>query len=221
MENNKINRFSIKRKIKLLILFFSMIGIIMITKEVFNKEIMTLDKMGYQFISTYIMSDYVTPIAKTITMCGGAIVLITGAILSIILIKDKKIGFSISLNLLISTALNLILKNIVQRPRPIEYRLVNESGYSFPSGHSMVSAAFYGFVIYLIYANIENKKIKTILISTLSILVLLIGTSRIYLGVHYTSDVIAGFLISLSYLLIYVSIMKRTLLKQENRLKKS
>jgi len=134
----------------------------------------------------------------------------------VIVIKNKKMGFSIALNLLISTALNLILKNIVQRPRPIEYRLIDESGYSFPSGHSMVSAAFYGFMIYLIYVNIKNKKVKSLMMVLLSILVILIGTSRIYLGVHYTSDVIAGFLISLSYLLVYISIIKRTLLKQEN-----
>lgn len=81
-------------------------------------------------------------------------------------------------------------------------------GYSFPSGHSMVSMAFYGFLIYLIYNNIKNKYIKWILISSLSILIILIGISRIYLGVHYTSDVLAGFLLSISYLVIYTRIVK-------------
>lgn len=81
-------------------------------------------------------------------------------------------------------------------------------GYSFPSGHSMVSMAFYGFLIYLIYNNIKNKYIKWILICSLSILIILIGISRIYLGVHYTSDVLAGFLISISYLVIYTRIVK-------------
>lgn len=81
-------------------------------------------------------------------------------------------------------------------------------GYSFPSGHSMVSMAFYGFLIYLIYNNIKNKYIKWILICSLSILIILIGISRIYLGVHYTSDVLAGFLLSISYLVIYTRIVK-------------
>lgn len=72
----------------------------------------------------------------------------------------------------------------------------------------MVSMAFYGFLIYLIYNNIKNKYIKWILICSLSILIILIGISRIYLGVHYTSDVLAGFFLSISYLVIYTRIVK-------------
>ena len=215
MERIETNEFTTKRKIKLIILFLSVIGIVIITKEVFTKEIIKLDKIGYQFISTYIISDYMTPIAKIITECGGVLILLLSTILSLVFIKNKKIGIAITLNLLMSTCLNLILKNIVQRPRPIEYRLIDETGYSFPSGHSMVSAAFYGFIIYLIYRNTKNYKLKVCLMTILSVLIVLIGMSRIYLGVHYTSDVIAGFLISISYLMLYISALKRTLLKEE------
>ena len=70
----------------------------------------------------------------------------------------------------------------------------------------MASAAFYGFFIYLIFKRLKNKKIKLFLISMLGLLIILIGVSRIYLGVHYTSDVIAGFSISISYLTIFTSI---------------
>ena len=104
--------------------------------------------------------------------------------------------------------LNQALKFIIQRPRPTEFRIINESGYSFPSGHSMVSAAFYGFLIYLIYKNVKNKYLKWSLITLLSLVILTIGISRIYLGVHYTSDVIAGFLISISYLIIFIHFAK-------------
>ena len=149
------------------------------------------------------MTDNITPIAKGITQLGGAIFLIGLAIILAIVIKNKKIGVLIWLNLGISTLLNQILKYVVQRPRPTEFRIIDESGYSFPSGHSMVSAAFYGFLIYLIYKNIRNRYLKWGLITALSLLIVLIGTSRIYLGVHYTSDVLAGFLISISYLIIF------------------
>lgn len=70
----------------------------------------------------------------------------------------------------------------------------------------MISMAFYGFLIYLIYKNIKNKYFKWVLIVLLSLLILGIGVSRIYLGVHYTSDILAGFLISISYLVIYIKI---------------
>ena len=111
-----------------------------------------------------------------------------------------------------------MLKNIVQRPRPLEYRIIDETGYSFPSGHSMVSAAYYGFIIYLIYKMVENKKIKWTLITILSLLVISIGISRIYLGVHYTSDVIAGFLISISFLVIYTSIVSKILFSKNKNI---
>ena len=106
-----------------------------------------------------------------------------------------------------SALLNHIFKKIVQRPRPTGYRLIEEDGYSFPSGHSMISAAFYGFFIYLIFKNVKNKYLKWGSISLLSLLICLIGISRIYLGVHYTSDVMAGFVISISYLVIFTSIV--------------
>ena len=77
----------------------------------------------------------------------------------------------------------------------------------------MVSPAFYGYLIYLIYRYIKNKYIKWSLIVLLSILICLIGISRIYLGVHYTSDVLGGFLLSISYLVVYISLIKNLKIK--------
>ncbi len=175
------------------------------------------DIIGYQIISKFLISDFATPIAKVITNFGGAFVLLALTVLLFIFIKDKKVGMSIAVNLGLITGLNLLLKQIVQRPRPIEYRIIDEVGYSFPSGHSMVSMAFYGFIIYLIYRYVTNKHLKWSAIAVLSILIIAIGVSRIYLGVHYTSDVLAGFLISISYLIIYVSAVDKFVLKEETK----
>lgn len=79
----------------------------------------------------------------------------------------------------------------------------------------MISMAFYGYLIYLIYKHVKNKYIKWISISLLSILICLIGISRIYLGVHYTSDVLGGFLISISYLVIYISVVNKFLMEDK------
>ena len=187
-----------------------------IAENVWNKEIMKLDILGYKIISTVLISDFMTPIAKIITNFGSATVLICISAISLLVVKNKKIGLTISVNLAMASGINFLLKNILQRPRPTEFRLIDESGYSFPSGHSMVSMAFYGFLIYLIYKYVKNKKLKLILITFLSLLIFSIGISRIYLGVHYTSDVIGGFLIAISYLVIYTRIVKRLVLESSN-----
>ena len=200
---------------KWIICFVCLILFLALAEDVFNNEIMNGDVIGYKIISTYLIRDSLTPIFKIITWFGSATCLILLALILFFTIKNKKVGLLISANLIIITILNQALKIIVQRPRPTEYRIINETGYSFPSGHSMVSMAFYGFLIYLIYKNIKNKYLKISLIVILSLLIVMIGISRIYLGVHYTSDVCAGFLVSLSYLIIYINFANKLVLSRE------
>ena len=201
----------IKKNLKWVILFICLVGFLALAEDVFNKEIMNGDIIGYKLISTFLISDFVTPIAKFITNFGGAIFLSIATVMLFLFIKNKKIGLSIISNIVIIAVLNQLLKRLLQRPRPTEFRIVEETGYSFPSGHSMVSMAFYGYLIYLIYRYIKNKYVKWTLITILSILICLIGISRIYLGVHYTSDVLGGFLLSISYLVVYISSIKKLL----------
>ena len=200
----------IEKNTKWIALFICLVLIIGIVIDVLSKDIYKLDVMGYDFVSKHLISNNITPIAKGITQLGGVIGLIVIATILSIAIKNKKTSLLIWLNLGISALLNQILKHIIQRPRPTEFRIIDESGYSFPSGHSMVSTAFYGFLIYLIYKNVKNKYLKFGLITVLSLLIIMIGISRIYLGVHYTSDVLAGFLISISYLIVFTHLSKNT-----------
>ncbi len=210
----KIKEF-IMKNLKWIILFICLIGFLALAEDTFNKEIMNGDIIGYKVISEFLISDFVTPVAKFITNFGGAIFLIVLTITLFIVIRNKKIGISIFSNLVIITALNQLLKRILQRPRPTEYRIIEETGYSFPSGHSMISMAFYGYLIYLIYKYVKNKYVKVGSIVLLSILICAIGISRIYLGVHYTSDVLGGFLIAVSYLVIFTSAINKFLIEKD------
>ena len=208
-------KFFIKN-VKWLVLFIALVGFLALAEDVFNKEIMQGDVIGYEIISKYLMSDIATNFAKIITNLGGAIFLIICAVILLIFIKNKRIGISICTNLALITVLNQAIKALLKRPRPDEYRIIEETGYSFPSGHSMVSMAFYGYLIYLISQNIKNKYLKYTLIVILSLLIVSIGISRIYLGVHYTSDVLGGFLISISYLIVYTIFSNNFILKKEH-----
>ena len=151
-----------------------------------------------------LMSTGATAFMMFVSHLGSAVVLITLTIAFLILVKNKKDSRCIALNLILVFLLNRILKFIIARPRPEILRLVPEDGYSFPSGHAMVSMGFYGFLIYLICKNVKNKKIKYPLIISLSLLILTIGISRIYLGVHYFTDVIGGFIIAIIYLKLFI-----------------
>ena len=179
-------------------------------EDVLNNEIMNFDSAVYNFIISF-KSNFLTKIFKFITFFGSSIPLISICIISFLFIKNKKIPMYISINLIVTAIFNLLLKNIIRRNRPVGYRLVEETGFSFPSGHSMASMAFYGLIIYLVFKYVKNKYAKIALCTFLSILIVAIGISRIYLGVHYASDVLAGFMISLSYLTLFTHLIKNDL----------
>ena len=210
----------IKNNWRWMLIFICLIGFLALAEEVFHQEIMNGDIVGYDIVSKLFKFNVSTPIAKFITNFGGAIFVISLTTILFFVIKDKKIGISIITNLGIVTILNQIIKFIMQRPRPTEFRIIEETGYSFPSGHSMVSLAFYGYLIYLIYKYINNKHLKRTLIIILSVLICIIGVSRIYLGVHYTSDVLGGFLISFAYLIIYIELVNKFVLEKNKDDKK-
>ena len=196
---NKINK-------RYLLILFLLITFISVSILVFSYDNLYFDT----FINNLIrhITNIKTYIFKIITFFGSSYFIILLCILLIVLLKDKKNKFYVAINLIISSVIcNLIIKNIVRRDRPLDM-LVNESSFSFPSGHSFVSTTFYGFLIYLVYNSNYKSETKFILISLLLVLILMIGISRIYLGVHYPSDVLGGFVGGLAYLLIFIEIIK-------------
>ena len=199
------------KKKRFYIILVSLIILLILTILVLKKGVLNIDSNSYNFIKNNFINDSLTPYIKIFTNLGGALILIIMSILIMFFIKDKKVSIAIIVNLVIVFLLNQGLKLIFQRARPDNVNwLVDEIGYSFPSGHAMVSMAFYGFLIYLTYKLI-NKKYKWFLIVLLSIIIIFVGISRIYLGVHYLSDILAGFLISLVYLIIFVSLYNRVI----------
>ncbi len=107
-----------------------------------------------------------------------------------------------------SIGFTYLLKLIFNRPRPIN-AIFLETSASFPSGHATIAVSFYGFIAYLIIKKVNEKKYRVPVILSGIIIALLIGFSRLYLGVHYLSDVLAGYLIGLLWLIISLKLITR------------
>ena len=200
----------LKKNLKWIVSLITLIMFIAIVRNIYANEIASFDNFYYGYISKLI-SDQMTFFVKVITNLGSAYALISIAVLMLLIPKKKIYGILTSINLVAIFLLNLLLKYIFTRPRPTDINLIKELGYSFPSAHAMVGTAFYGFLIYLIWqSNIKNKQ-KWFYSVLLGILIILICITRIYLGVHFASDVFGGFLISISYLVLFTSIIKKYL----------
>ena len=107
-----------------------------------------------------------------------------------------------------SLVLMLLLKQLFQRKRPLSPLLKAAKGLSFPSGHAIMAVTFYGLLIYILQHTITTEWLKWFLIIVVFVLIVLIGFSRIYLRVHYASDVAAGFIIGLLWLLLSLAVLK-------------
>lgn len=199
-----------RRYLKWIMLCLCVFIFTIFTYKIVTDKVIYVDYL-YDYIKDNIINDRLTSAVKVITNLSSVIFIIVIAIILIIFIRNKRIKLLLASNLIGITIINNLLKVIIARDRPNINRLVSESGYSFPSGHSITSMVFYGYLIYLIYRYVDNKKIKISLIIFLSLLIPMIGFSRIYLGVHYTSDVIGGFLLGIAYLIIFISSTKKYL----------
>ena len=107
-----------------------------------------------------------------------------------------------------SSILNQVMKRLFERPRP-EFAMLEQSGLSFPSGHAMIGSAFYGLLIYIVWRTVRQPIWRWLLTLLLTLLVLLIGFSRIYLKVHYATDVLAGYAMGILWLMLSLYLMRR------------
>lgn len=199
-----------KNFLKYLIFLILLSIFILLSTLIQTGTIENFDSCIYKFIEN-IRTDKLTSILKFFTKIGDvqSLFFISSITVLIMLVFDKKkIAISVALNIIISSISYVVLKNIFQRPRPeIAERLIEENGFSFPSGHSTNNMAFYALAIYLVYENVKNKKIRDIICLILGIIPIIIGFSRMYLRVHYPSDVLGGFCLGIMVVILFTSFL--------------
>ena len=172
-----------------------LIEIILVKLNVFN----TIDDYIYSHASK-IINNTNTAIFKGFSFLGTEIFIILFCLINIIINKSR--GVIITIIVFSSTLLNQALKIIIRRPRPDINPLAIERSFSFPSGHTMIMIVIGGILLYLLWQEKGSKLKKIVLTIIISLVALTVMFSRIYLGVHYFSDIIGGITSGLLFLFI-------------------
>lgn len=192
------------------LLSLCIIAFIVIANELQKDALVQFDRTIISFVQGNI-SPFLTRVMEGFTFLGS-VKWVGAAVVLIALVLFAKRKWSLGLFILLSTGVgtlfNVILKNIFKRQRPEIHRIISESGYSFPSGHSTGAFIFYGSIAYLIlhYTNKRGWQLLGVII--IALLILAIGLSRIYLGVHYPSDVIGGYSAGGVWLIICILVFR-------------
>jgi undecaprenyl-diphosphatase len=163
-----------------------------------------------------------TALMKFFTLIGsGIIVSVLAIIMLLVLVKlhERRLLLFYGGVFLGSAILNSILKSLFQRLRPTLHRIIEVNGYSFPSGHSMAAFTFYGIITFLLWKHIPNVYARLVLIVVGSVLILAIGISRIYLGVHYPSDIVGGYLASGTWLAASIGLYQYILERRKRKVR--
>ena len=204
-----------KKNARQLVLLAAALVFLYLLSEVGEGEIMKLDELAYRLFVEKLRSDPLTSVMEGFTGLLSIPVLLVMTLIVTAFAPGKAPGRCFAANLACVLVLNVVLKQIVQRPRPDGFRLIAETGYSFPSGHSMVSMAFFGLLVWMIWVYEKDRLMRNVWCVLMGLVIVMVGVSRIYLGVHYASDVLAGFCVSLVWLGFYTKVVAPVFMSEE------
>ncbi len=181
-----------------------LLAIIHLHEDISHPRIESLDRSILQSIHAH-DTPFLTALARTLSFIGSPITLLPAVPLAAALLWSRRLRRD-ALLLLISmggsSTLDTALKLHYRRIRPdLPWAFVHERSFSFPSGHSVLAVTLYGILTYLLMSHLAHTWQRAIIILASLTLIVGIGLSRIYLGAHFPSDVLAGYLVGLTWLL--------------------
>lgn len=208
--SNPILVLSFEIAVGICLTFFSLLLFLHIREEVVVEKEFSHFDMGILHYFYSLRTPLINEIMMFITNLGGFFMIYIWIGLICVLLAKKHIRQTVLLGFVLSMAgvINVLIKLVIQRPRPFFHPLVIENDYSFPSGHAMNSFVFYITLAYLVYRFTKNKKLTLFAVTIALLLIFLIGISRVYLGVHYPSDVIAGYIAGMCWFVSVLLIQK-------------
>ncbi len=183
----------------------ALIAFIIIARNVFDGGTHNFDEKAFAFIAEHV-SNIRTSTMEFFTFLGTHTFLIPANLLLtawFLFIKKRRWNsIKVPAVALSSLLLMFLLKLIFHRERPLTPLLQAAKGFSFPSGHALMSVTFYGLLIFIIWGTAIQVWLKWLISATFVLLILTIGLSRVYLRVHYASDVLAGFCVGIVWLIL-------------------
>ena len=207
---NSLKLLSIEIGAIILAFILSLSIVIFFIKRIFFVKKDAFDFRVFTYLGNYV-SEANTNFMLGITWLGSQYFLIPAYVLLMFYFffirRNKWLGIKIAAVSLSSLIVMFSLKMLFKRPRPLMPLLKEVEGLSFPSGHAFMSFSFFGLLIYIIHKELRTRWIKYILILFLTCTMLLVGLSRIYLRVHYASDVIAGFCMGFMWMVISLTVL--------------
>ncbi|MDB5196354.1 MAG: hypothetical protein JWP88_725 [Flaviaesturariibacter sp.] len=203
---------SVEMTVVLSIFVVALLAFAYLVRRVFVLQNNAFDQKVFDYLQQYV-TPFNNKLMLGITFLGKHEFLIPANLLLIAYFlfvkKHKWYSIRVPAIALSSLALMFLLKNLFGRERPIIPLLQSAKGLSFPSGHALMSMTFYGLLIFIAWHSVKNSRLKWTLITFLFFLILLIGFSRIYLRVHYTSDVLAGLAMGWLWIVISLKVIRR------------
>lgn len=194
------------------VFFISISSLIFIIRRIFFVKSNAFDQNAFDFLAPFV-TDKITNVVLFITFFGSYLFMITAWLLVFsfyLFIRKNKWHFITMLTIAVSNFVLMVgLKFFFNRPRPLIPLLKEIPGLSFPSGHAFMSMIFYGLLISIVYRDVSSLWKKWIMIFILLNFIFLVGFSRVYLRVHYLSDVLAGYCFGILSLIILLWLMKR------------
>lgn len=195
-----------RKNLRVIVACACVLVFLMILEDVYDAESMRLDRAAYWLIVEHLRTPWLTPVMESFSALATPVSLVVLLLAVAAFAPGKRPGMCCAVNLVLVVVINQVLKFIIQRPRPDGFRLVTASGFSFPSGHSMAAMAFFGLLAWLVWKYEADRRLRCLYATGFALVIVMIGVSRIYLGVHYASDVLGGFCLSMAWLAVYTRV---------------
>ena len=195
-----------RKNLRVIVACACVLVFLMILEDVYDAESMRLDRAAYWLIVEHLRTPWLTPVMESFSALATPVSLVVPLLAVAAFAPGKRPGMCCAVNLVLVVVINQVLKFIIQRPRPDGFRLATASGFSFPSGHSMAAMAFFGLLAWLVWKYEADRRLRCLYATGFALVIVMIGVSRIYLGVHYASDVLGGFCLSMAWLAVYTRV---------------